>query len=63
VARYLEGKDFVTLHEVAFGALSFETKDVKQADQRRLAAVLRRLGWRSGAKRFDDGVKHGWMPT
>jgi hypothetical protein len=63
VASYLEGKAFVTLHEVASGALGFETKEIKQHDQRRLAAVMRRVGWRNGQRRLDEGVKHGWWPA
>jgi predicted P-loop ATPase len=54
IAMWLRGLQNVTIGEVATGALEFETKKIGTADQRRIAAVLQRLGWKRLAK--DDGT-------
>ncbi|TNC10424.1 hypothetical protein FF100_22390 [Methylobacterium terricola] len=45
VRRYLDGKDRVSVMEVARCALFIETPKVGTADQRRIASTLERLGW------------------
>jgi predicted P-loop ATPase len=63
VAAYLEGRSSVTLRQVGT-ALGFpQDMDIKQPDERRIAAVLRRLGWRRGLKREGTEVVRRWMPA
>ena len=47
VTRYLEGRERVSVGEIATDALSFETRRIGTADQRRIAAILERAGWKS----------------
>jgi predicted P-loop ATPase len=46
VREWLIGKNRTSLMDVAQGALSFEKARFSSADQRRLATVLRQLGWK-----------------
>lgn len=59
VATYLTGKAQVTVLEVARGGLHVETPKLGTADQRRIVAVLERLGWVRGERSM-----HGrpWVP-
>ncbi|MEQ8965944.1 MAG: VapE family protein [Azospirillaceae bacterium] len=58
IADFLRGERRVTTLQVARQALHFETARVGTADQRRISAILERLGWR---RRRTDGVRH-WVP-
>jgi predicted P-loop ATPase len=59
VATYLAGKAQVTVLEVARGGLHVETPKLGTADQRRIVAVLQRLGWVRG-ERTNSG--RPWVP-
>jgi predicted P-loop ATPase len=48
VDTWLAGRTRVTVLEVAKEALHIETPRIGTADQRRIAAVLERLGWQRG---------------
>ena len=48
IAKWLNGKERITVYEVAFEALHFETQRIGTADQRRIGAILQRLGWQRG---------------
>ncbi len=50
VGSYLEHKTSVTVHEVAKEALYIETPKLGTAEQRRITAILERVGWRRGAR-------------
>lgn len=60
VAEWLPGKAKVTLLEVARSALHIETAKLGTADQRRVAAVLERLGWERG-KRDGTAGERSWL--
>lgn len=61
IAEWLGGKDRVTVLEVARGALSMETQRLGTTEQRRIAAILERMGWARGA-RGHGGVRY-WGRT
>ncbi|HBR25492.1 MAG TPA: virulence-associated E family protein [Rhizobiales bacterium] len=44
-----------TVYEVAFQALEFKKPQIGTADQRRIIAILQRLGWRRSGKQDADG--------
>ncbi len=48
IAKYVNGRDRVTVCEVAYEALALGTAKIGTADQRRIAAVLVLLGWKPG---------------
>jgi predicted P-loop ATPase len=48
ITAWLEGRTRVSVSEVARDALGFDRCRIGTADQRRLAAILERLGWRRG---------------
>ena len=48
IENWLEDKSRVTVYQVAFEALKFDTPRIGTADQRRITAILERLGWRRG---------------
>jgi predicted P-loop ATPase len=52
IRDYVEGKDKVTIGQVARDALSIETPRIGTADQRRIAAALEQLGLRRLPKDF-----------
>jgi predicted P-loop ATPase len=45
IAAYLDGKDKVTIGQIARDGLYIETPRIGTADQRRIGAVLDQLGW------------------
>jgi predicted P-loop ATPase len=55
VAEWLASKDRVTVYQVAFEALHFETSRIGTADQRRIIAILQRRGWERAKKRDGKG--------
>jgi predicted P-loop ATPase len=57
VAAWLADKHRATVLEVARGALSIETPKLGTTDQRRIRAVLERLGW-ARAKRGPKGERY-----
>lgn len=61
VATYLDGKNRVTVMEVAVHGLGFEKARLGTADQRRIGAALDRVGWRSarsnGVRWYVPGMK------
>ncbi len=59
VAAYIEGKPETTVLEVARQGLFVETPKLGTADQRRIVAILERLGWIRG-KRTATG--RPWIP-
>lgn len=50
IAEFLEARSKVTVMEVAKGALSAETAKLGTADQRRITAIMDRLGWKRGER-------------
>jgi predicted P-loop ATPase len=60
ISGYLADKKRVTVLEVARLALFIETARLGTADQRRVTAILDRLGWKRGA-RGDKGGRY-WIP-
>jgi hypothetical protein len=56
IEDYLRNQQEVTLMQVARMALSMETARLGTADQRRITAILDRLGWERGRK--EAGTKH-----
>jgi predicted P-loop ATPase len=54
IAEWLSDKDRVTVYEVAFKALQFQTSRIGTADQRRIIAILERKGWQR-SKRDSEG--------
>lgn len=47
IERYISGRSRVTVSEIAREAICIETSRIGTADQRRIAAILNRAGWRS----------------
>ena len=54
VAEFLEGIQKTTVLQLARHALSIDTPKIGTADQRRIIAVLERLGWRRGERRRNE---------
>jgi len=50
VGNFLEDKASVTVAEIAKSALTMTVDRVGTADQRRIAAILQRFGWRRGKR-------------
>jgi predicted P-loop ATPase len=61
VAAWLVAKTKVTVLEVARGALAMETQKLGTAEQRRIGAILERLGWARG-RRGPNGERY-WEPS
>lgn len=55
IAPWLNGRDRVTVYQVAFEAIKCETPRIGTADQRRITAILGRQGWRRSEKRDANG--------
>ena len=60
IRTYLAGTTRVTVYDVARHALRFEASRIGTADQRRITAILERLGWQRGAK--DRTGQRPWLP-
>jgi predicted P-loop ATPase len=58
IAEFLQFKDKVTVGEVARNALFLDTPRIGTADQRRIAAVMERLGWKPGKR---EAHKRWWI--
>ena len=58
VAEWLTGKDRTTVGEVAHCALRLDTPRLGTAEQRRIAAIMRGLGW----KRKRGNAARWWVP-
>ena len=58
IVGYLRGRRSVLIGHIARDALDFETRAVGTADQRRIAKILTRLGWRRRATPIEG--KHPW---
>jgi len=56
IAEWLARKDRVTVYQVAFEALHFETSRIGTADQRRIIAILQRRGWERAKKEGRQGA-------
>ena len=50
IAEWLEGRSQTTVGDVAIGALAFERAKIGTVDQRRITAILGRLGWTRGTR-------------
>ena len=62
ISAYLAVSSKVTVTEVAKSALSFDTARIGTADQRRIAAVMDRLGWRrANGNKTDCNGKRWWI--
>ncbi len=60
ISQWVAGKTRCTVAEVAKDALYFDASRIGTADQRRIIAVLDRLGWKKG-ERGTGGVRW-WLP-
>lgn len=52
VAEFLAGKTSVAVRDVAHGALGMTAERIGTSDNRRITAVMRRLGWEPGRKNW-----------
>ena len=59
IARFLAGKEQATVMGVARGALLMDVARLGAVDQRRISAILQRLGWRRGAR---ERNARPWLP-
>ena len=59
IAAFLALRPKVTVGEIAINLLGFQTSRIGTADQRRITAVLERLGWRRGPK--DGQGRISWL--
>ncbi len=59
ISEFLKSRSRVTVSEVAREALALGTAKIGTADQRRIAAVIVRLGWKS----VKDWLGRGYVPT
>jgi predicted P-loop ATPase len=59
ITDFLEGRKDVTVLEVARGALSIDTAKLGTVDQRRVTAILERLGWVRG--KMDSKGRRPWV--
>ncbi|GAN71096.1 hypothetical protein ASY01nite_22270 [Acetobacter syzygii] len=50
IAAYLSSRQRVTILNVAYDALFFENKKVGTSEQRRIAKIMERLGWKRGLR-------------
>jgi predicted P-loop ATPase len=60
IAKFLEGKDRVTIKDVANSAIGITTERVGTADQNRIRGALTHLNWKAG-NRGHGGVRW-WVP-
>jgi predicted P-loop ATPase len=61
IAKFVEGKDRVTIKEVATGAIGITVERVSMTDQNRIRSALTHLQWKSG-NRGHGGVRW-WVPA
>ncbi len=59
IRAYLAGCSRVTVYEVARQALRFDTSRIGTADQRRITAIMERLGWSRG--KMDSRGQRPWV--
>ena len=59
VGEYLQGESRTIISEVAHNALLLDTHRIGTADQRRIRAILERLGWEQGPR---SNGKRWWVP-
>ncbi len=59
VGEYLQGESRTIISEVAHNALLLDTHRIGTTDQRRIRAILERLGWEQGAR---SNGKRWWVP-
>lgn len=59
ISEYLAGKKKVTVGEVAIRGLFIETQRISTTDQRRITAVMERLGWERNGK--DSRGRIAWV--
>lgn len=62
IAAFLSGKDRTTVLEVARHGLSIETARVGTSDQRRITAIMERMGWERGMRTGRSGTRW-WEPA
>jgi predicted P-loop ATPase len=60
IADYIEDRPTTTIGEIALEGLRIETARLGTAEQRRIAAILERLGWRRGKKNSKGRIP--WIP-
>jgi predicted P-loop ATPase len=60
IGPWLEHRKRTAIAEIARDCLTIETPRIGTADQRRISAILERLGWRRGAKDWKGNVS--WTP-
>lgn len=57
ISKYLDTRSKVTIQAVAFDALAFDNKKIGVSEQRRIAKIMERLGWKRG-NRGHGGIRY-----
>jgi predicted P-loop ATPase len=63
IAAYLNGKDKVTVGEVAQFGLGFQAPRIGTSDQNRIRAIMTALNWRREQDGTDGHGKRWWVPN